>query len=336
MSNTVVVDIGGTYTRAAIMTAQGHIDHQEKYLNYAYDNVITILTQYINSHQLVIDSQTRCCIAMAGPVANGMGTLTNIAWTLDVDTLKKQLPFSQIALVNDFHALGYCIPRLTDNDTITLQEVTYPNHPCKTLVGAGTGLGVAHVHLNNNTVHVHPSEGGHVDFAPINRQQIRLLEFLFKKYQHVSYEHILSGHGLEHLFEFLCLENKTTFNNDYHASPDISGKRIIQLAMEEKNPIAVETISLFCDIYAAFLGNVALQDLPYGGIYITGGIAKHITPMITHPHFLKSYHTKGRLSSILKKIPIYYITHPHAGLLGAGNYMQQIAEPQQPKILHYQ
>ena len=172
----------------------------------------------------------------------------------------------------------------------------------------------------------------YVDFAPDRvacqdaTAQMALLQFMMTKYEHVSVEHLLSGHGIEHLFEFVCLEHnvKDSLENfdvqDYMAE-DITGQKVIQLAMDKQHPIAIETIELFSEIYAAFIGNLALITLPYGGIYITGGIARHVLPFLQRPEFIAAYQSKGRMSELLAEIPIHYILNQNANLLGAGYYL---------------
>jgi glucokinase len=303
------------------MNLQHSISCKKAYLNYEHTNFIDIFDHYRRDHHKELKQCQRCCIAVAGPVKNGVSKLTNLSWQLDVEELRQLLPFEQVELINDFHALGYCIPLLTPDALLSLQQGKAIQHSMKIIVGAGTGLGVAHVKQEGHEIEVYPSEGGHVDFAPVNRRQIALLEFLMQKYQHVSVEHLLSGHGIEHLFEFICHENNTDFCVDSHTASDISGQKIINLAMEQQQPLAIEAIRLFSEIYASFIGNLALHNLPYGGVYIAGGIARHILPYLRDKNFIQAYSDKGRLSSVLQDIPIHYILNTNANLLGAGYYL---------------
>lgn len=326
MSDSLVIDIGGTYSRLAIMDQHYEIDCKETYINYTHTSFLEIVHKYIDTHRASLKNCRQCCIAVAGPVKNGQAKLTNINWSLDTQALQEALPFERVRLLNDFHALGYCVPLLTEQNLLTLQPGKVTPHHVKVMVGAGTGLGVAHIKQKNGAIEVYPSEGGHIDFAPVNDRQIKLLEFMLTKYEHVSVEHLLSGHGIEHLFEFVCLEHnvKESLENfdvqDYMAE-DITGQKVIQLAMDKQHPIAIATIELFSEIYAAFIGNLALNTLPYGGIYVTGGIARHVLPFLQRPEFISAYQSKGRMSGLLSEIPIYYILNQNANLLGAGYYL---------------
>lgn len=326
MTDSLVIDIGGTYSRLAIMNDDHQIDCKETYINYTHTSFLEIVQKYLDSHRNRLDNIRQCCIAVAGPVKNGHAKLTNINWTLDSQSLQQALPFERVRLLNDFHALGYCVPLLNEQNLLTLQAGKVTAHHVKVMVGAGTGLGVAHIKQKEGQVEVYPSEGGHIDFAPVNKRQIALLQFMMTKYEHVSVEHLLSGHGIEHLFEFICHEHnvKDSLENfdvqDYMAE-DITGQKVIQLAMEKQHPLAVEAVELFSEIYAAFIGNLALTTLPYGGIYITGGIARHVLPFLQQQNFLATYQSKGRMSALLAEIPIYYILNQNANLLGAGYYL---------------
>lgn len=331
MNDSLVIDVGGTYSRLAIMDRDYHIDCKETYINYTHSSFLEIVHKYIDSHRDRLRDCQHCCIAVAGPVKNGQTKLTNINWNLDAESLRQALPFRELKLLNDFHALGYCVPLLHDSNLLTLQTGLVTPHHVKLMIGAGTGLGVAHIKQKNSHVEVYPSEGGHVDFAPINKRQMDLLQFMMTKYEHVSVEHLLSGHGIEHLFEFVCMEHNIRnagldFDVQDYMAEDITGQKVIQLAMDKQHPIAIETVEFFCEIYAAYVGNIALTTLPYGGIYITGGIARHILPFLQKPEFLQTLKNKGRMSSLLDEIPIYYILNQNANLLGAGYYLQMTGE----------
>src|SRR3990167_358403 len=331
MTVSLVIDIGGTYSRLAIMNQDHQIDHKQTYINYTHASFTDIINKYLNTYKKDLNDCQRCCIAVAGPVKKGYAKLTNINWELKTEKLLQDLPFKQIKLLNDFHALGYCIPLLTAEDLLTLQAGKRSHHHVKVIVGAGTGLGVAHIKQKPTTLEVYPSEGGHIDFAPINQCQIALLQFLMDKYEHVSVEHILSGHGIEHIFEFVCLEHNIKdeinhFDVSNYTAEDITGQKVIQLSLEQRHPLAIEAIQLFSEIYAAYLGNLALHTLPYGGIYITGGIARHILPFLQNETFLQIFKNKGRMSHLLEEIPIYYILNQNANLLGAGYYLTLTTE----------
>lgn len=327
MTKSLVVDVGGTYSRLAIMNQRHQMACEQSFINYEFESFTDILKSYFNFYRQDLADCQQCCIAVAGPVNHGSAQLTNINWHLNIDELRANLPFERIELINDFYSLGYCIPLLQDDALIALQTGKPNKNALKIIVGAGTGLGVALVKSTARKIEVFPSEGGHVDFAPTNSRQIKLLEFMLKKYQHISVEHLVSGHGIEHVFEFVCQEHgvDSNFNIDDFISDNISGQKIIQLAMEQQDKMAIEAIKLFSEIYAAFIGNVALQALPYGGIYITGGIARRILPYLQDNNFLNAYKSKGPISPILYDIPIHYISTHHASLLGAGNYIQKIA-----------
>lgn len=331
MSHALVIDLGGTYTRFALMSPDYQISCQESFINNQFSSFNEVINTYLNQYPQELTQVDECAIAVAGPVNQRCAKLTNIDWQLDADKLCQDLPFSRVEIINDFHSLGYSVPLLTPT-CVTPLQVGKPNpQALRVVLGAGTGLGIALVQKTQNTIRVFPSEGGHIDFAPINPRQERLLKFLQNKYQHVSVEHILSGHGLEHVFEFICKEegavyNDIIFDSLEHTCNDITGRKVIQLCNERQHPAAIATVKLFSEVYAAYIGNIALLTLPYGGIYITGGIARHILPFLQEEAFLTTYLAKGRLSHLLTNIPIYYIVNKQANLLGAGVFLNQTAK----------
>ena len=192
----------------------------------------------------------------------------------------------------------------------------------RAVIAAGTGLGEAVLFWDGSSHRPSPSEGGHVDFAPRNPLEIRLLEHLLKRYRRVSYERVLSGPGLVNIYEFL----KETGRGE--EPPWLSEKLkrenppsvISHGAIEENVPLCVEALDLFASIYGAEAGNLALKVLTTGGIYLGGGIAPKILPKLTDGTFMKSFLDKGRFSPLMHRIPVGVILNEKTALLGAARY----------------
>jgi glucokinase len=274
----------------------------------------------------------KACFAIAGPVVENTAKLTNLAWFLDTNRLTQELGILSISLINDFAAVGYGIFGLTKQDLLTLQVGKYQPAAPMAVIGAGTGLGQGFLIKQENQYQVFPSEGGHADFAPRNELEFQLLKYLVDKHniQRVSVERVVSGLGITSIYQFLRDRKIAT------ESPEIAqavrtweqeagkaektidpGAFIGSAALEKSDRLSEQTIQLFVEAYGAEAGNLALKLLPYGGLYIAGGIAPKILPLMQNGSFLTNFTQKGRMGSLLEEIPVHIILNQQVGLIGA-------------------
>lgn len=263
---------------------------------------------------------------------NNTAKLTNLAWYLDTERLQQELNIPSVSLINDFAAVGYGIFGLTKQDLLTLQVGKHQPEAPIAVIGAGTGLGEGFLIKQGNQYQVFPSEGGHADFAPRNELEFLLLKYLLDKHdiQRVSVERVVSGQGIVSIYQFLRDRKIAT------ESPDIAqivrtweqeagqaeksvdpGAVIGKAALAGRDRLSEQTIQLFIEAYGAEAGNLAIKLLPYGGLYIAGGIAPKILPLIQNSSFLLNFTQKGRMRSILEEIPVYIILNQQVGLIGA-------------------
>jgi len=212
------------------------------------------------------------------------------------------------------------------------------------VIGAGTGLGVSPVFYDGVSYLPQSSEGGHFDFAPISETQQLLLNWLWQKWEHVSYERVLSGPGLEELYRFFLETNvpnsysQTSSQNlnknkiftkqnkllglefaevDFEQSSNSLNAQQISLAAEQGDTIAVQALTEFVTIYGAFIGAVALVWNAPNGIYLAGGIAVKIIDWMKLPFFEKAFLEKGRMTKVVANMPIYLVSDEALGLRGA-------------------
>jgi glucokinase len=167
--------------------------------------------------------------------------------------------------------------------------------------------------------HIFAAEGGHSDFAPQGELQIELLRFLEGRFEHVSYERILSGPGLVNVYEFLCATQRGQGQPEFEKQlkEDEAAAAISRAALEGTDPLAEQALDLWLAIYGAEAGNLALKIMATGGIFLAGGISPKILSKLTGPTFMRSFLAKGRLRSLVEKIPVKVVTNDKAGLLGA-------------------
>ena len=215
---------------------------------------------------------------------------------------------------------------LPDADFLTLQAGVKTEGATRLIVGAGTGLGVAWLSWQEGQYTVFPSEAGHMDFAAVDEIQNSLLRYLQARHGHVSYERIVSGPGIQAIFEFLHdsgIAIPSVALTQEIAKGDAAAA-ITKFAIEGKEKIALMTVDLFLSVYGAFTGNLTLATLPRGGVYIAGGIASKITGLLQGKLFLQSLLNKGRYQELLSTVPVHIVLNRNVGLIGANLYAQQV------------
>ncbi|YAF97025.1 MAG: glucokinase [Nodularia sp. CChRGM 3473] len=327
-------DIGGTKTILRLVEAvdslELHTIHEETYRSGDFPDLVPLVQQFLIKANTPVPQ--KACFAIAGPVVNNTAKLTNLAWFLDTDRLQQELGIESISLINDFAAVGYGIFGLSKQDLLTLQVGKHKLEAPIAIIGAGTGLGQGFLIKQGNYYQVFPSEGGHADFAPRSELEFQLLKYLLDKHdiQRVSVERVVSGQGVVAIYQFLR-DRKIAAE-----SPEIAqivrtweqeagqseksvdpGAAIGTAALQGSDRLSVQTLQLFVDIYGAEAGNLALKFLPYGGLYIAGGIAPKILPLLQNGSFVLNFSQKGRMRPILEEIPVYVILNQQVGLIGA-------------------
>jgi glucokinase len=194
------------------------------------------------------------------------------------------------------------------------------------VVAAGTGLGEAIIAWDGVKHHVVASEGGHTDFSPTNDQEIALLKHLMGKHpEHVSWERLISGEGVINIYQFLKHSNYAPTNpeTEQRMTERDPAAVIGEAGVAETDPLCVEALKLFCRLYGAESGNLALKCLSYGGVYLTGGIGAKVLPVLQQGEFLRSFLAKGRCRAMLQKIAIKVCTNPEVALLGSLSYAKK-------------
>lgn len=323
-------DIGGTKTllqlgRFSTGQTRAEVIAEQRFDSHAYPAPGPMVEDFLHCHQPdgTDRADIRACFGIAGPVTQDsehqQATLTNLHWQLDSLSLTREMGLKQLALINDFQAIGYGIEALCDEDLSPLQQTAAEENGPRVIIGAGTGLGVAQLFATHNGYEVFSSEAGHLDFAPQSDNEDALLKFLRKQYAHVSYERLLSGMGLENIYRFLLAmqSGEDHTHSDTLLSSEDPAAAISQQALYDDTSLAAHSLKLFCEIYGAMAGNMALTALATGGVYIAGGIAAKILPALQQGDFIKAFNAKGRMSHLTQAMPVHVITNPEVGLLGA-------------------
>lgn len=314
----MAADVGGTHTRvqlAEIADGMPRTVHERHYVSAAHPDLTSILRDFLDATG---QRPRRACIAVAGPVSRHSGgqsaRVTNLPWTLDSRVLAAHLGMDALLIINDFEAVGHGIAALRAEDLITLQAGDPQPGALRAVLGAGTGLGQALLMPCAGGYDVIATEGGHVDFAPQTDLQSALLRDLQARHGHVSYERLVSGAGLVHIHEFL---HRDRTGSTAPVPPGDPAAAVSRVALAGTDPIAVEALREFVLIYGAQAGNLALACLPFGGLFVAGGIAPKILPALQNGEFMRAFLAKGRMEPLLRRIPVHVVAHPAPGLLGA-------------------
>ena len=319
----LVGDIGGTKTDLAVInTERGPRDRiaEQRFASRDYADLETIAREYLSKVDVPV---THACFAVAGPVVGGRAQLTNLPWEVDAKALRSSLGLEHVSVLNDVHAMASAIPHLAASDVLTLQEGDAVPRGTIALIAPGTGLGQAFLTWDGTRYRSHASEGSHGDFAPTNAQQAALLKFLQRRHARVSYERVCAGRSIPDLYDFLSEEGsipespfvRTQLSSAVDRTPPIMAAAF---ANPEPDRLSLAAVNLFSEILGAQAGNFVLSVFATGGLYVAGGIPQRILPNASGQGrlFLSTFRTKGRLSPLLERLPIYVIPKP-VGLLGA-------------------
>ncbi len=312
-------DVGGTKTRLGLFHASPD-DLLLKRFRIVSSTGFQSLEDILEEFLLDGETVSAACFGVAGPVVSGsVIATTNLPWNVSVKSLRHKLSIESVLLVNDLVANAYGIDVMQGRDFTTLNRGR-KSIGNKALLSAGTGLGAAVMFWNGRRHVPSPSEGGHVEFGPKNRLELGLLRYLFERFGHVSYERVLSGAGLFNIYQFLrdtgrCGKEPGWLSARFEKEDPAAV--IAEAARLKKSRPCGAALDLFVSIYGAAAGNLALQVMASGGIFIGGGIAPKIIWKLKEGAFIKAFLDKGRLTSIVRSIPVKVIMNDRAALLGA-------------------
>ncbi|MBU0720675.1 glucokinase [bacterium] len=317
-------DIGGTKTNLALYKSfEGKLEIIEQAQFWSRDflsftDVVELFQSRYSPKQ--IDA---ACFGIAGPVIEGRCITTNLPWDIKTDDLKRYLGTERIRLLNDLEATAYGMLNLDEEQFIHLNPHARSVDANRCVIAAGTGLGEAILFYDGKEYHPIGSEGGHSDFAPLSEQQDALLQWMRKRYtEHVSFERILSGPGIFTLYEFLLESGFAPEPQRMKEIPEDADKSatISACALEDNDPLCMETLKLFCEIYGAEAGNLALKTMSLGGVYIGGGIAAKILPVLTKSSFMDAFINKGRFKEMLRGMDVKISLNEKTALLGSAHF----------------
>lgn len=308
----LVADVGGTNIRLAI-AYQSELNHIQAFKCAEFPSLEAAINHYIEQNQLTVD---QACICIAGAVNDEEIKMTNLDWRFSAHSIEQHCKINKVHLINDYHAIAMSLPHLSSQQLITMSNKKGQDHAPRMVCGPGTGLGIAQLVPIGEHYHCISGEGGHIAFAPTTEQQMQVLRYLFGQHKRVSIERLLSGQGIVNIYQALAAQSNAP-------SVYLDAKSITEQFINKTDPLCIDSIQLFLEILAQFLGDLVLMNGAFGGVYIAGGIVPRIIDHVDLEQFNQCYTHKGRFKEYVSQAPLYLITEPQPGLIGAAAYLYQ-------------
>jgi glucokinase len=318
----LVGDIGATNARLAITAwSDGAIDwiHEARLADARFPAFDAAIDAAFAGSPVARAGIAAACFGVAGPIHGRRVRFTNRDWVLDADAIAASLDGAPVTLVNDLEAAAAGIDALPPADFAVLQDPGPASDGVRLVIGAGTGLGIAYSIPCGKGRRIVPSEGGHAGFAPQSARQRRLFAALSEGGARVEAEHVVSGAGIERIYATLRTERPDRESAELRKKLDRGhgAAAISRFALERADPLASEALDLFVDCFGTIAGDHALAVLPYGGVFVVGGIAAKILPRLVSGEFVRAFTDKGDFAALARSFPIAVVTNERLGLAGA-------------------
>lgn len=308
----LVADIGGTNTRVALARGAA-VDPQSvrRFANASASGLGEVLQRYLSDtgtdHSLIGGA----CAAGAGPVRDGAVMLTNLDWRVDPDLLREALSTDRVAVLNDLQAQGHAIGHAAANAIKTLiPQPQAPANAAKLVVGVGTGFNAAPVIETASGRLVMPSECGHISLPDAGGRSRDVAAWLDREFGFASVEEAMSGRGIGQIHAAL--------HGRHLGAPDIMA------AVETGDAAAQETVAMAVRLLGAIVGDLALTFLPFGGIYLVGGVSRNLAPWFDRFGFADALRAKGRFGTYMTQFGVSLVTDDYAALAGCAAHLAEI------------
>ena len=314
----LVADIGGTNTRCALANGTDVLPETvRRYSNADFTGLETVLRQYLADEGDV--NPVAACVAVAGPVHDGVATMTNLDWAIDCDTLARATHAETVSILNDLQAQGYALGDLNADALRPILQPTgaaAPADATRLVVGVGTGFNAAPVFETSAGRFVPPSEAGHANLPIRTDQELRLCQYVSNAHGFPAVEDVLSGRGLERVYGFLGQEAGTL---------GVARAQDIMAACEAgTDPQATQAVSLFARMLGTVCGNLSLIQLPFGGVYLVGGVARAMAPYLTQFGFGEAFRDKGRFAGFMGNFSVSVVEDDYAALIGSATHLDAL------------
>ncbi len=318
----VTVDIGGTHARFALASvADGRVQELGEPVTLKAAEHASFQTAWEEFRSTIGAKLPRAAsIALAAPIQGDIIKLTNNPWIIRPAMVREKLDVDEFTLVNDFEAVGHAVAQAGSNHFLHLSGPDHPLPDCGTIsiVGPGTGLGVAYVTRSDAGYQVKATEGGHIEFAPLDSIEDALVARLRKRHRRVSAERVVSGPGIVDIYEALAeIEGRAIMRLD--------DRQIWTAGMSGDDSLAAAAVDRFCLSLGSVAGDLALAQGGQG-VVVAGGLGLRIKDALVCSGFADRFCAKGRFEGLMTTLPVKLITHPQPGLFGAAAAFAQKLE----------
>ncbi len=304
----IIADIGGTHARFALLNIDSTLEKELVLQGNDYPDFVTAFQHYLQYSGN--PKVTEAAIAIACPIDGDYIKMTNHNWNFSIEEARKTLALDTLIFKNDFEALALSIPHLDRDDCYQVGSGQIKPEAPIGILGPGTGLGVSGLIFSGEKWTPISGEGGHVSLSPTTKRELLILEACWKKYEHVSAERLISGSGLQRIYQTICELDQV------EAKIKLMPQDISQSAMNQTDQQCKEALDIFCGLLGVIAGNLALTLGAKGGIYIGGGIIPKLGSYFESSPFRESFKSKGRFKDYLKDIPVFVIKSNHPALIG--------------------
>ncbi len=312
----LLADIGGTNTRVAL-ARQGIVAHDtiRRFANASRSGLPEILSAYLA--EMTGTTCAGACVAVAGPVQDGIAEMTNLDWTITPDAIRAATGATTVAILNDLQAQGHALDRLAPGSLrAVLPGAARPRSDTRLVIGVGTGFNAAPVHRTANGLLVAACESGHVSLPVRTEADLRLARYVEAAHGFAGVEDVLSGRGLEWLYRWVASEAGNPAN--------VAASEVMKHIAAGTDPVAQSAARIFVMLLGRVAGDLALHHLPFGGIYLVGGVARAFTPYLASLGFAAAFRDKGRFSAFLDDFPVSVIEDDFAALEGCASYLTAV------------
>ncbi len=310
----LVADIGGTNTRLALAGA-GRVDHASlrRYRNSGFDGPEAVVARYLAEVGAV--RPAAACAAVAAPVQDGAGQMTNIDWAVTEAGLSAAIGGGRAVLLNDLQAQGHALGRIDPEALRPLIAAPAPDDPgaVRLVIGVGTGFNAAAVFETQGGRLVAASEAGHVSLPASDAEIAALAHHLARELGHANVEEALSGRGLAAIDSWLQAKPAS--------AETVRDTGAVLAAAEAGEPCAKAATALFTRLLGTVAGDLALVHLPFGGVFLIGGMARSLAGRLARPEFAAAFRDKGRLAGLMERFPLWLVEDDYAALTGCAAFL---------------
>lgn len=312
--NTLVADIGGTNSRVALARGAA-VDPASvrRYANAEHAGIAAVLERYLAEAGGVDCAGAAVCVA--GPVRDEVGALTNLDWRIDKPTLAAAARAEHVAILNDLQAQGQALGAVAPGAVETVLDGPEGGpHAAKLVIGIGTGFNAAPVLEAEQGRLVPPSEAGHATLPVRTEAELRLVRHVEAAHGFAAIEDVLSGRGLERVYAWLGVEA---------GDPRPLGAAAIMAAAAGGDPRAGAAVSQFVRLMGAVAGDLALTHLPFGGVFLVGGVARAMRPHLGPCGFAEAFRGKGRFEGFMSNFAVHMVSDDYAALTGLAAHLER-------------